>query len=126
MRVAPADDCVLFCWATAPMLDLAIDWMNEYGFEYRSHCVWVTDHTGTGYWFRNQHEVLLVGVRGNVVAPAPGTQMPSVIHAPVGRHSVKPAAFSEMIETLFPTVAKLELFARGPRVGWDTWGAEAD
>lgn len=126
MRSAPAKDCVLFCWATVPMLEDALEWMAEYGFSYRSHCVWVKDRPGTGYWFRNQHELLLVGVRGEVPAPAPGTQFPSVMEAPVGRHSEKPPAAAAMIEALFPTVAKLELFARAPRAGWDTWGAEAE
>ena len=125
MRSAPAKDCVLFCWATAPMLEDALQWMAAYGFAYRSHCVWVKDAIGTGYWFRNQHEMLLVGVRGEVPAPASGTQFPSVIRAPLGEHSAKPAAFAEMIEELFPSLPALELFARGPRLGWDVWGNEA-
>lgn len=126
MRTAPAKDCVLFLWATVPMLQEALEWMAHYGFEYRSHCVWIKDHAGTGYWFRNQHELLLVGVRGDVPAPAPGTQFASVIRAPVGEHSSKPAAFAEMIEELFPHLPALELFARGPRLGWDVWGNEAE
>ena len=126
MRVAPSDDCVLFAWATAPMLPAGLAWMAHYGFVYKSHCIWRKDRAGTGYWFRNLHELLLVGVRGDIPAPAPGTQMPSVIDAQVGRHSAKPEAFANMIETLYPTVPKLELFARAPRAGWDTWGAEAD
>jgi N6-adenosine-specific RNA methylase IME4 len=126
MRVAPADDCVLFLWRTAPMLEDAMAFMGHYGFKYRSECIWKKDRVGTGYWFRNQHEVLMVGARGVIPAPAPGTQFPSIIEAPVGKHSEKPAVFAEMIETMFPTVAKLEMFARAPRAGWDSWGAEAD
>ena len=61
MRTAPAKDCVLFCWATVPMLEDALQWMAAYGFAYRSHCVWVKDAIGTGYWFRNQHEMLAGG-----------------------------------------------------------------
>lgn len=124
MRTAPAKDCVLFCWATVPMLQDALEWMAHYGFEYRSHCVWVKDHPGTGYWFRNQHELLLVGVRGEVPAPAPGTQFPSVIHLSATRHSEKPAAFAEMIEEMFPSLPALEMFARAPRLGWTVWGNE--
>lgn len=125
MHSAPAKDCVLFCWATAPMLQEALEWMAHYGFEYRSHCVWIKDRIGTGFWFRNQHELLLVGVRGDVPAPAPGTQFASVIQAPLGEHSAKPPAFAEMIEEMFPSQRLLEMFARGPRLGWDTWGNEA-
>ncbi len=67
---------------------------------------------GTGYWFHNEHEVLLIGVKGKVPAPAPGTQWSSVIEAPVTGHSEKPEIFAEMIEEYFPTLPKMELFRR--------------
>lgn len=125
LEIPAADSCVLFMWATAPMLPQAFDVMAAWGFSYRSHCVWAKDRMGTGYWFRNSHELLLVGTRGAVPAPAPGQQYASVIMAPLGEHSAKPAAFAEMIEGLFPGVPALEMFARGPRLGWTVWGNEA-
>ena len=64
--------------------------------------VWVKDRTGTGYWNMNQHELLLVGTRGNVPAPAPGAQWSSVIAAPRGAHSEKPERAYELIR-LFRT-----------------------
>jgi N6-adenosine-specific RNA methylase IME4 len=124
LAVPAADDCVLFLWSTAPMRRHALEVMQAGGFQHRTEVVWVKDRIGTGYWFRNQHETLMVGVRGKVPAPAPGTQCPSVIEAPVGRHSEKPETFAEMIERYFPTVPRLELFARRRRPGWDVWGAE--
>jgi N6-adenosine-specific RNA methylase IME4 len=67
---------------------------------------------GTGYWVREKHEVLMIGTRGKIPAPAPGEQWPSVIRAPRGkRHSAKPERFAK----------------RGKaRPGWDAWGAEAE
>jgi len=122
-----ANDCILFMWATVPMLTQALQLMEGWGFGYRSHCVWAKDKIGTGYWFRNKHELLLVGVRGNIPAPAMGTQWHSLIEAPVGKHSAKPEKFLEMIEAYFPTLPKIELFRRGPpRCGWDAWGNEAE
>ena len=59
-----ADDCVLFLWATAPMLPQALEVMAAWGFAYETQFVWVKDRVGTGYWFRNRHELLLVGVKG--------------------------------------------------------------
>jgi hypothetical protein len=53
------------------MLPQALAVMAAWGFEYRSHAVWAKDRVGTGYWFRNQHELLLIGVRGAIPAPAP-------------------------------------------------------
>ena len=122
-----ARDCVLFLWATVPMLPQALDVMAAWGFTYKSSFAWAKDKIGTGYWARNTHEPLLIGTRGSVPAPAPGTQAASLIEAPVGRHSEKPAIFYEIIEGYFPTLPKIELHARGvvARPGWDVWGLEA-
>lgn len=122
-----ADDCVLFLWATVPMLPHALTVMTAWGFDYRSHWVWAKDKIGTGYWNRNRHELLLLGVRGNIPAPAPGQQWESLIEAAVGKHSEKPEIFLEMIESYFPTLPKIELNRRGlPRPGWHAWGMEAE
>ena len=121
-----ADHCALFLWATAPMLPQALDVMKGWGFAYKSHCVWMKSQLGTGYWYRNAHELLLLGTRGRVPAPAPGAQWPSVVHAPARAHSAKPERFLEMIEEYFPNLPKIELNRRGPaRPGWDAWGNEA-
>lgn len=120
-----AKDCVLFLWATAPMLPHALHVMAAWGFDYKSHAIWDKGASGTGYWFRNCHELLLVGTRGNVVAPSPGTQPPSIHKALRGEHSVKPIFFHIQIAEWFPHLPKIELNARRSREGWDTWGLEA-
>lgn len=121
-----AKDCCLFLWATAPMLPDALRVMASWGFQYKSQFVWVKDRIGTGYWTRNKHEHLLIGTRGQIPAPAPGTQWSSVIEAPVRAHSEKPERFFEMIEAYFPNLPKIELYRRGvAREGWDAWGLEA-
>jgi N6-adenosine-specific RNA methylase IME4 len=120
-----ADDCVLFLWATVPMLPDALKVMAAWGFDYKSHCIWTKDRIGTGYWFRNSHELLLVGTRGNIPAPAMGTQWPSTIEGRVTKHSAKPERFYELIEQYFPNLPKIELNARNARPGWDAWGYEA-
>jgi N6-adenosine-specific RNA methylase IME4 len=122
-----AKDCVLFLWATVPMLPQALEVMAAWDFEYKTHFAWVKDRTGTGYWNKNQHELLLLGTKGNIPSPADGTQWSSVIHAPRGRHSEKPEKALELIEAYFPNLPKIELNRRGPpRPGWDAWGAEAE
>jgi N6-adenosine-specific RNA methylase IME4 len=125
MAVPAADDCVLFLWATIPMLPQALAVMSAWGFVYKSAISWNKDKAGTGYWVRGQVELLLIGVRGHIPAPAPGEQPPQVIEAPRGRHNEKPDVFAEHIERLFPNVPKLEMFARKARPGWDCWGNEA-
>jgi len=120
-----ADDCVLFLWATVPLLDVAIEVLKAWGFAYRSHAVWDKVHIGTGYWFRNRHELLLVGTKGDIPAPAMGDQFASVMTIARKEHSAKPEQFLELIEQYFPTLPKIELNRRGPpRPGWDAWGNE--
>jgi N6-adenosine-specific RNA methylase IME4 len=127
-----APDSVLFLWATVPTHMQAGEVMAAWGFTYQTQFVWLKkiregekNRPGTGYWSRNVHETLLVGTRGKIPAPAPGTQQDSVIDAPVGEHSAKPEVFAEMIERHFPTLPKIELFARKAREGWARWGFEA-
>jgi N6-adenosine-specific RNA methylase IME4 len=122
-----ADDCVLFLWATVPMLRDALRVMDAWGFEYKSHAVWDKVHIGTGYWFRNRHELLLVGTRGGIPAPAMGDQFASVMTIARKEHSAKPEQFLELIEQYFPNLPKIELNRRGSaRPGWDAWGNEAE
>lgn len=122
-----ADDSILFLWGIAPMLPHALVVMASWGFDYRAHCIWLKDKIGTGYWFRNKHELLLIGVRGDIPCPAMGLQWPSVIEAPRGEHSAKPEKFAELIECYFPSLPKIELNRRGPpRPGWDAWGNECE
>jgi N6-adenosine-specific RNA methylase IME4 len=119
-----AEDCLLLLWATAPMLPQALEVMAAWGFGYRSHLIWCKDRIGTGYWARNQHELLLIGVKGDIPAPAPGTQPPSVLDAPLGPHSAKPPFAHEFAERCWPGLPRIELNARVAREGWDAWGVE--
>jgi N6-adenosine-specific RNA methylase IME4 len=109
------------------MLPQALEVMAAWGFTYKSSFAWAKNRMGLGHWVRNKHELLLIGTRGKIPGPAPGTQTVSLIEAPVGRHSEKPAVFYEIIERYFPTLPKIELHARGAaaRPGWDVWGLEA-
>lgn len=129
VKSVAAADCVLFLWATRPMLPQAIHVIEAWGFTYKSCAIWGKQRTGEqrgpGYIFSDEAELLLYATRGNVPAPAPGTQWPSLFIAPVGRHSEKPDRVYELIESYFPTLPKIELNARVRRPGWDVWGAEA-
>ena len=125
-RIA-ADDCVLFLWATVPMLDVALSVLNGWGFTYKSHLIWNKQTMGTGFWFRNIHELLLVGTRGHPPAPAMGDQVTSIMSVEKTAHSAKPEIFLELIEQMFPTLPKIELNRRGAaRPGWDAWGLETE
>jgi N6-adenosine-specific RNA methylase IME4 len=126
LPIPAAKNCALLLWALGCMKPQALEVMSAWGFEYKAECIWVKKSIGLGFWWRSQHESLLLGTRGKVRAPERAKRWPSVIVAPRGRHSEKPAIFAEMIEQMFPTVPKLEMFARAPREGWDVWGNEVD
>jgi N6-adenosine-specific RNA methylase IME4 len=122
-----APDCVLALWAVAAMLPQALETMAAWGFEYKSQFVWVKPNIGLGFWVRTRHEILLIGTRGHPPAPAPGMNFASVIEAKAREHSRKPDEAYEILESYFPNLPKVELFARAgtPRPGWEHWGAEA-
>lgn len=116
---------VLFCWATNPMLLDGLAVMDACGFTYVHHWVWDKQVAGTGYWGRDRHEILLIGRRGDIAAPLPGSQPETVYAEAKGRHSAKPDFYAETIERLFPGIARVEIFARSARPGWDVWGFES-
>jgi N6-adenosine-specific RNA methylase IME4 len=118
------DDCVLFMWATSPKLGEAFEVLKAWGFTYRTCMVWVKDKVGMGHFVRQQHELVLIARKGAPPTPAESSRPPSVINAPRGRHSEKPALFYELIEKMYPGLPYVELFARKERDGWAAWGNE--
>jgi N6-adenosine-specific RNA methylase IME4 len=120
------EHAVLYLWAVTSMLEDALEVMRAWGFAYKSQQVWVKPSIKLGVYFRNRHELLLFGRKGNYPVPEPDKRVDSVIEAPCGRHSAKPEIFYELIERSYPRASKLELYHRGkPRPGWTTWGNES-
>jgi N6-adenosine-specific RNA methylase IME4 len=124
VQALAADPAILFLWATSPKLPDALTLMDGWGFDYTTCAVWVKDKIGPGYTFRQRHELLLVGKRGSMPTPGQSDRPGSVIEAPRTKHSQKPTVVYELIERMYPGVAKLELFARTERDGWASWGNE--
>lgn len=125
LKVPAAKDAVLFLWATSPKLAEALHVMTSWGFSYRTCMVWVKDKIGMGYYARQRHELLLIGIRGKPGTPAESDRPDSVIAAKRGKHSEKPAVVYEIIERMYPKARRVEFFARGQREGWTAWGDEA-
>lgn len=118
-------DAVLFLWVPPSFIKKGIAVLEAWGFELASSMVWDKEKIGTGIYFRQQHEYLLLGKRGNPITPTPGTQPRSVYRAPRGEHSAKPEGFYDLIEAMYPGLPKIELFCRSPRVDWAAWGNQA-
>ena len=116
------EDGALFLWSTSPKLEEAIQLMNGWGYRYRTTAVWDKQRMGLGYWFRSQHEQLLVGVRGSFRTPAVDCRPPSIlVERRSNVHSQKPTIVYSTLERMFPDKTLVELFAREPREGWQSW-----
>lgn len=126
MQVPAAKDAVLYLWVTAPKLCEGLRTMTSWGFTYKTHAVWDKVKLGMGYWFRGQHELLMVGTRGRVRHPTPALRISSVIRCPRGRHSSKPDHVRDRIAAWFPDVQRLEMFSRLKRPGWDVLGNQVE
>ena len=114
------DDSVLFLWVTTPLLPDGIDVLRSWGFDYKTSLYWNKKNSlGLGYWFRNNVEVCLVGIRGDVKAFR--LQIPNVINEQPKGHSKKPMKMYSIIESL-DLKPRIELFARDQREGWDCYG----
>jgi N6-adenosine-specific RNA methylase IME4 len=73
---------------------------------------------------RSAAEFWLIGTRGR---PKPESRSErNLIVAPIREHSRKPDQAYEMLERMFPSQRRCELFARFSRPGWDQWGLEIE
>lgn len=122
IQTVAAPDAALFLWATSPKLREALRVIDAWGFTYRTCAVWDKQKIGMGYYFRQQHELLLVATRGDMPAPPEKARVSSVISEARGKHSKKPERVYQIIEAMYPDLSKIELFARNKRDGWESWG----
>ena len=112
-------DCRLFLWTTNRYLPAAPGVMAAWGFAYKQTLTWHKLDALSGSVAPNS-EFLLVGVKGS---PARLDRATSAVfaHAQAKTHSTKPKLFGDLIEQVSPG-PYVELFARSPRLGWDSWG----
>jgi len=123
----------LYLWCPNALLPEGLAVIKAWGFTYKSNLVWHkvrkdggSDGRGVGFYFRNVTELILFGVRGkNARTLAPGRRQVNLLATRKREHSRKPDEQYALIEACSPA-PYLELFARGRREGWTTWGNQAD
>ncbi len=123
----------LYLWVPNALLPDALTVMNAWGFQYKSNIVWHklrkdggSDGRGVGFYFRNVTELLLFGVRGKHARTLdPARSQVNYLGTRKREHSRKPDEQYELIEKCSQGPF-LEMFARGTRPGWTTWGNQAD
>lgn len=121
--------CLLYCWATAPQLPLAIECVKRWGFEYKSVMVWRKTtlsgkvRMGTGYRVRTTGELVVVATLGNPKQQS----IPQTIFDGVAReHSRKPEEFYDLCARVMPYARRADVFSRQVRPGWHGFGDESD
>ncbi|MDS4015215.1 MAG: MT-A70 family methyltransferase [Candidatus Accumulibacter sp.] len=126
------DPAHLYLWVPNALLPEGLRVVEAWGFTYKSNLVWhkvrkdgEPDGRGVGFYFRNTTELILFGVRGrNARTLAPGRRQVNIIRSRKREHSRKPDELYPLIEACSPG-PYLELFARGSRPGWTSWGNQA-
>ena len=117
-------DAVLFLWVTSPLLEDAFAVIKAWAFTYRASFVWDKVKHNMGHYNSVRHEFLLVCGRGSC-APKKPTLYDSVQVIERTGHSEKPERFREIIDEIYPTGRRIELFARKqPPAPWEGWGNE--
>jgi N6-adenosine-specific RNA methylase IME4 len=122
----------LYLWVPAGFnrAGLGMECAHAWGFDVVGEIVWAKPNFGLGAFPRPQHEILLVCRVGQL--PFVPRNIGSVQHwshtyvngkTPwSGKlHSAKPSAALDLVERASPG-PYVELFARQPRMGWDSWG----
>jgi len=123
----------LYLWCPNALLPEGMAVMKAWGFSYKSNLVWHklrkdggSDGRGVGFYFRNVTELILFGIKGkNARTLAPGRTQVNLLATRKREHSRKPDEQYALIEAC-SSEPYLELFARGVRKGWATWGNQAD
>lgn len=123
----------LYLWVPNALLPWGLQVLDAWGFSYKSNIIWHkvrkdggSDGRGVGFYFRNVTEMILFGVRGrNIRTLAPGRRQVNLLATRKQEHSRKPDEQYRIIEACSEG-PYLELFARGRRSGWISWGAQAD
>ena len=127
------DTAHLYLWVPNALLADGLKVMEAWGFTYKTNLIWYKvrkdggpDRRGVGFYFRNVTEMILFGVRGkNARTLQPGRSQENMIISRKREHSRKPDEQYALIESCSPG-PYLEIFARGPREGWDVWGNQAE
>ena len=120
---------ILFCWTIEKFLPETEKMLAELGYKLHARMIWdKTNGVAPAFTVRYSHEYLLYCYKGKFtpVAKDQRGKFCTVFREPATTHSTKPQIAYDIIEKLYPTAEKVELFARNKREGWDSWGNEIE
>lgn len=117
------DNSVLFLWVTSPMIPESLEVIEAWGFDYKASFVWDKVKHNMGHYNSVRHELLFICTRGSCL-PDNNKLYDSVQVIERTKHSEKPELFRNIIDDLYISGSRIELFARRKVTGWDSWGDE--
>lgn len=124
-------DCVLFMWATSPLLPEALNTIKAWGFKFKTiGFVWNKQTknginiSNMGRYTMGNVEICLIGTKGKPKRIVKNVKQ--LVTAQRKRHSEKPDEVRERIVELMGDLPRIELFARKKTEGWDVWGDEVE
>ena len=114
-------DAHLHLWTTNAFLLESFEVMRAWGFKFKSCLVWVKSEIGMGNYWRNSHEYLMLGIRGNMTFR--DRTLRSWIESSRTTHSRKPGIVRALIERVSPG-PYLEMYGREelPNSAWTVYG----
>lgn len=128
-------DAILFLWKVEAIAETAYRLAHAWGFTPKAALVWQKlttnglDHFGMGRYTRGSHETCIIAARGRAFPDFKGQRSTFRARTPFDEggkveHSAKPDEFYAIVERMYPSAIKHELFARTVRPGWQQHGNE--
>lgn len=134
MNISEISDknCILFIWATYPLIQECLDVIKAWGFKYKTiGFQWVKLNRknnkpffGLGRWTRGNTECCLIATKGK--PKRINSKISQLVFSPIREHSRKPDEIRDLIVDLVGDLPRIELFARTKTKGWDVMGNETD
>lgn len=152
VEVLAAKNCLLWLWATAPLLPAALQVADAWGFEFKTAGVWVKRSAhgklamAMGRRLRSCHEPFILATKGQprvagairsalighetaedegITLVDPFASIGVTIEAVRREHSRKPDLAFEAARQCVEGPA-IEVFGRQQREGWIVWGDQSD
>lgn len=139
VRTLAADDCVLFMWAVSPLLPVAFNVIERWGFKYKTVAfVWNkrtsngNDVANLGRWTMGNIELVLLATKGRPQRIR--KDIKQLVSDERTHHSAKPPIVRELIvggnlpriELFARPDSKVDLWGKNTFDGWDMWGNEVE
>ena len=120
-----ADQHNVFLWLIDKYLHEGEAAMEERGYKRHARFIWdKTNGVSPAFTVRYSHEYLTWFYKPKLLTidPSQRGKQTTVIREPSRQHSRKPDAAYALIDSLYPTGKRIDVFSREKRKGWDQWG----